>query len=382
MAATTTSSGRLRRLTELRPEQGRVLSAYIDLDPAEFSTAPARATQITSVCDEAERLAETLEDLDHDEAMALREDIRRLRDHFDPQTMGAGGAKGIAVFACGPAGLFEVVPLPHPIGSRVVIDRTPFVDPLARSGDAERWCVVLVSARDGRVFHGDKNGLTELGNVHDDTHGQHSEGGWSQRRYEESISNEKRDHLDRVADELLVLLRRRPFDQLLIAGPEPIDKEFQQRLHPYLAERFAGTLDLDVETANADSVRAAAEPVFEMHRQARISEVLDRLRAGLGTQGGRAVAGLDATLEALTEQRVEVLVLSPGTSAPGYHDPATGMLTSHPGASPTGDELEKRDDIIETAIEKAIEQSAEVLVLDAEAPDLGPHGGIAAITRF
>jgi peptide subunit release factor 1 (eRF1) len=382
MAATSTTGGRLRRLSELRPERGRVLTAYIDLDPSQFGTAPARASQITSVCDAAERVAETLDDLAHDEAVALREDIRRLRDQFDPQTMGSGGIKGFAVFACGPADLFEVIPLPHPIESRVVIDRSPFVEPLARQDDGDRWCVVLVSRRDGRVFHGGRHRLEQLGNVFDDTHGQHNEGGWSQRRYEESVENEKRDHLDHVADELLVLLRRRPFDQLLIAGPEPIDKEFQQRLHPYLAERFAGTIAVDVETATADDVRAAAAPVFEQHRQAKLRDALDRLRAGLNTDGGRAVAGLEDTLAALTEQRVEVLLLATGTRARGYHDPETGMLTAHPGASPTGGELEEREDILEAAVEKAIAQSAEVLVLDPEAQDLGPHGGIAAVLRF
>ena len=383
MAATSTTGGRLRRLNELRPEQGRVLSVYIDLDPRSFATAAARATQITSVCDEAERLAESLDDLTHDESAALREDIRRLRSHFDPQTMGAGGVKGIAVFACGPAGLFEILPLPHTVANRVVVDRSPYTDPLARSSDEERWCVVLVDARDGRVFHGDRNGLTELGNIHDDTHGQHDQGGWSQRRYQETVENEKRDHLDHVSDQLRLLLRHRPYDRLLIGGPEPVPQELQKRLHPYVAERFAATLARgDIKSSNADDVLAAAAPVVEQFRQARIEDTLERLRAGLNTDGGRAVAGLEDTLGALTEQRVEVLLIAPGASARGYHDPETGMLTAHPGASPTGGDLEEREDIFEAAIEKAIEQSAEVLELDAERPDLGPHGGIAALLRF
>jgi peptide chain release factor subunit 1 len=382
MAATTTLSGRLRRLTELRPENGRVLSVYVDLDPSQFATAPARASQITSVCDEAERAIEALDDVTHDEKIALREDVRRVREHFDPQTMGAGGAKGLAVFACGPADVFEVVTLPHPIDSRVVIDRTPAVEPLLRSGSDERWVVALVNARDGRIFHGDRNGLRELGNVRDDTHGKHDQGGWSQRRYQESIENERRDHLDRVADELMTLLRQRPFDQLLIGGPDPVDKEFQKRLHPYLAERFAGTVSVDVEVASPADVLAAAAPVFEQHRQTKIESALERLRAGLNRDGGRVVAGFADTLDALTEQRVEILLLAPNASARGYRDPQTGMLTAHPGASPTGGELQQLDDVTEAAVEKAIEQSAEVIVLDAERPDLGPHGGIAAILRF
>jgi peptide subunit release factor 1 (eRF1) len=61
-------------------------------------------------------------------------------------------------------------------------------------------------------------------------------------------------------------------------------------------------------------------------------------------------------------------------------DPNTGYLAADPGVSPTG-ELQEREDVVEAAIEKAIEQSAEVLVL-RDQPDLGPHGGIAALLRF
>ena len=45
----------LRRLAALRPADGKVLSVYVDLDPAEFGTRPARATEIGSLLDEAER---------------------------------------------------------------------------------------------------------------------------------------------------------------------------------------------------------------------------------------------------------------------------------------------------------------------------------------
>src|SRR3954452_2763631 len=113
MEASTTSRGRLRRLAEIRPGKGRVLSLYFDLDPAEFATAPARASQITSLLDEAAKLIDGRDDLDHDERGGLRADVARVRELFAPQSMAAGGVRGIAVFACGPAGVLEVVRTPY-----------------------------------------------------------------------------------------------------------------------------------------------------------------------------------------------------------------------------------------------------------------------------
>ena len=383
MAATTTGRGRMRRLAEIHPDNGRVLSVFFDLDPAEFATGEARASEITSVCDQAGKLVEDRKDeLTHDELIALREDVQRVRGLFDPQRMGQGGARGIAVFACGPIGLLETVRTAHPVDSRVVIGDTPYVEPLVALGERERWVVALVNSRHGRIFTGNEDGFEELGDVRDDTHGQHRQGGWSYRRYANTVEDERRDHLDNVSRRLLDLLRTRPFDRLIVGGPEPVDDEFIGRLHPYLRDRLAGKVSVDVDTASAAAVAEAAVPVFEQQRHDHEHEVIERLRAGIG-QGpdGRAVGGLPDVLEALNEQRVEVLLLEPNLTGRGWVDPQTGYLAAEPGPAPTGGELQEREDVVEAAIERAIEQSAEVLVL-RDQPDLGPHGGVAAVLRF
>ena len=100
--ATTITRGRLRRLAEVRPKNGRVLSVFLDLDPSEFATPPARATQINAMLTEAEHLIEERKgELSHDEVVALREDCTRIREALDPDGLGAGGTRGIAVYAWG-----------------------------------------------------------------------------------------------------------------------------------------------------------------------------------------------------------------------------------------------------------------------------------------
>src|SRR3954452_5520980 len=47
----------LRRLAELRPDDGKVVSIYLNLDPTEFASGAARAPAINSVLDEAGRAA-------------------------------------------------------------------------------------------------------------------------------------------------------------------------------------------------------------------------------------------------------------------------------------------------------------------------------------
>lgn len=376
MAGTTTPRGRLRRLAELRPEHGRVLSVFFDLDPSTFATGAARASQITSVLDRAGREVDSA-DVDHDTRAALREDVERVRALLAPQTMAAGGARGLAVFACGTADVLEVVRTPHPVESDVVIGERPHIEPLAVAGERERWCVVLVDRETSRILLGDEDGLEEL--AHDDRRVR----AMTEGRQENADREETRDQLDHVGDRLLTLLRRRPFDVLVVGAPEPLDAELEGRLHAYLRERLAGRVHVDVQSSGPDDVLRAAAPVFEARRAEHQRGALDRLRAGIGREDGRAVAGLAATLDALNQQRVEVLLLAARVSGPGYEDPATGYLTTEEGDSPSGEPLRAHEDVIEAAIERAVEQSAEVLVLDPdEHPDLGPHGGVAALLRF
>ena len=58
----------------------QVISLYLDLDPERFATPPARASQIGSLLDAAHReVDEERPELDHDERIALRQDLKQLR---------------------------------------------------------------------------------------------------------------------------------------------------------------------------------------------------------------------------------------------------------------------------------------------------------------
>src|SRR5215218_3804214 len=171
MAANTITRGRLRRLAELRPERGLVLSVFFNLDPSEFATPAARATELNSVVTAAARRVEAIEGLDHEARQALRTDVERVREVLKGSGVASNGTHGVAVFACSPADLLEVVRLPHPIESRAVVDDHPCVEPLVvRGGGSERWCVLLVNRKTARIFAGTAEGLEETDRITDDVH--------------------------------------------------------------------------------------------------------------------------------------------------------------------------------------------------------------------
>ncbi len=182
-----------------------------------------------------------------------------------------------------------------------------------------------------------------------------------------------------VADVAFGAYKQRGFDRLLIGAPDELVNDLEQKLHPYLRERIAGRIHIDVDDSSLDDVRRAAKDAIEDWNRRCEREALDRLAEGVG-RGGRGAAGLSSVLQALNEQRVETLLVAEGFRSAGGRDPDTGML--HAGdEGPDGNELERIANIVEPAIERAIEQSAKVIKVRYH-DDLGPLGGIGAVLRY
>jgi peptide chain release factor subunit 1 len=379
MAANTITRDGLRRLADVKPERGRVLSVFLNLDPAQFATPAARSTAITSVLTEAAHRVDNADGLDHDEREALKADVDRVREALNASDLAQNGTRAVAVYACGPADLLEVISLRHPVDSAVVLERSPHVEPLIADAGSERWCVVLANRRNARLFVGDGGGLEETDRVEDDVHSQHDQGGWSQSRYQRGVEKEKDDHLVHVAEVAFTLYQRRGFDRLLIGAPDELVNDLKGKLHPYLRERIVGRVHLDVENSSLDDVKSHAGKAIEDWSRKCEREALDRLAEGVG-RGGRGAAGLASVLEALNQQRVEILLVGENLRSEGGRDPDTGMLYAG-DHGPEDQPLERVDNIVEPAIEKAIEQSAKVIKVRHH-DDLGPLGGIGAVLRY
>src|SRR3954466_3243726 len=349
------SADTLRRLAELRPDEGKVVSIYLNLDPTEFASGPARSTAINSVLDHAGRAS-------RDEDPSVREDVDRIRDAF--KGFDFQGAHGVAVFACGGEDLLEVIKLPRTVENAVVIDQSPYIEPLVEVQTQARYGVVLVNRQTARIFRGSRDRLDEVARVDDQVHRRHDQGGWSQARYQRSVDKEAQDHLKNASEELLRRHKRRPFDALFVGAPEAIFNDFCEQLHPYLKERVVGRVEVDVEHTNGDDVQQAAEESITTYERKLEKEALDRVVEGTRA-GGRGAAGLEETLTALNEQRVETLLLQENFDAAGVCCPQCGWLgPAGVTACPAdGTETAEREDVTDLAVRRAITQSAQVVIV-------------------
>ncbi len=288
-----------------------VVSLFVNLDPSQFATAPARASQVRSLIDEAEREGRLGRDaLSHSDRTALTQDLERLEEYLGSDDPPVSGARA------------------------------------------------------------------------------HARGGLSQLNYERSIEADVLHHMRHVAAELHASWRREPFARLVLGGPAQDVEQFAAELHndvrPLLVE---ARLDVDAESASPAQVRDALTPLLDGARASAGASALAELEDRLGA-GERAVRGLEDTLKALNERRVETLVLAHNFSGDGIRCPQCGLFYPHgTDICPVdGATTSPAPDIREAAVEAAVLQDASVLTV-GEGSDLPPAPlqrghGIAALLRF
>jgi peptide chain release factor subunit 1 len=383
MQANDVTPERLRRLAEMRAGDAKVLSLFVNLDPRDFATPPARRTEVRSLLDRAARRVREAGGLSHAAQASLRADLERLEGELGRGGLDAKGAHGLAVFAASAIELFEVLKLPEPVDHDPVIADAPFVEPLSAIGTPQRWCALLVNRRIARLFSGPGAAVEEVELVEDELRRRHDQGGWSQANYQRSIDKDADTHLRRAARVAFELLRNDLPAGILVGAPAELAGDFEGHLHPYLRDRLSGRIELDVEHSSAEEVRrAVAARIGEVERE-RDDAALARLVEGFAGGPGRAASGLPEVLAVVHEQRVETLLVEAGFAVPGVRCPTCGWLGADDSAQCPADAsaTEHAEDIVEAAVERALRQAAHIHVLRNRA-ELASHGRIAAVLRF
>jgi peptide subunit release factor 1 (eRF1) len=256
--------------------------------------------------------------------------------------------------------------------TRCELDAWPLLSALARE-PATDWAVALVDNRRARLLRGGPAGL------HQDAEMVERSDPLADSEGSSELSDDVREHLDRVGEALRAAHRQQPIGSLLLGCHREAVGEIEARLPPELTAVLVDAFAVDTK-ASPDEVLAKARPLMDEHAGKQIDEALERL--GTAVARGTGARGLAPVLEALTERRVETLLLEDDLAVPGVECPACGWLGPAGTAACPADDTptEATDDVIEPALARALGQDAAIHFLH-ERDDLRPDG-IAAVLRF
>lgn len=207
-------------------------------------------------------------------------------------------------------------------------------------------------------------------------------GRWSQRRYQERAENLWEQNAKDVAGALEKIAADDDLDLVVISG----DVRAVAFLRENLSDGFAPTI-YEIEGTQAQSVEEIAEELHKAvaeHEAQATEALLEQFREERG-QEDRAVEGAGRTARALSEARVEMLLIAPDAAGQeGFvvaEEPTQVATERRPLEDlQLGDvaQLTMRDALVRSALAG----SSAVRVIPSLSVEQGPVDGVGAILRY
>ncbi len=376
-------------LTDLGASEHWVVSCYLKLEPRDRS----RGKYLIKLKNRIKAQLKWLEErgLGRQERETVGRDLERMREYLEhPDHLGEG--QGIALFACEPLDLFEVIPLPSVFRSRLSVDHTPLVREAAALNDEfGRVLCAVYDRTTARMFTVTAFGVEELPSLTagDTTragrfHGPSGVAGpgfgaAGEHRYHQRIREEKQRHYASVAQRLFETSRERPIRGVVLAGMGADADAVAPHLHPYLAAQVLGSAKLNPKTTTPAEVMEAVLAVRRQAERELEAGYVDDLHERLGT--GWAVNGIEPVLKALAHGQVRTLFVDPTVEQAGFRCDSSGRLTTDGEPCDGEGEPGGVPDVVDEAIEDALRQGSTVEVVE-DGTARSRVDGLAAVLRF
>jgi peptide subunit release factor 1 (eRF1) len=121
--------------------------------------------------------------------------------------------------------------------------------------------------------------------------------------------------------------------------------------------------------------------VLDRYRAEKQKEVVAQWEEEAG-RNGRAAAGWEATLEAASDARVDLLLFQDGVDHDAFRCPRCGRVAVNGGSCPLdGTSMEASSHGLDLAIHQTLVHGGRVWAV-RDRPDLQPVGGIGALLRY
>ena len=371
----------LRDLAGFEAEKGCAISLYLDLDPHVSPTPADAATRLHSLLDEGSKGdGANRRDLTHDQRVGLRADFERIREFYEREFT-RNGAHGLAIFSSGLDNIWRPLPLTEAVPDRVKVGQTLYLAPLVPLVGRGEGALILVVGRELGHFYRLRGGrLEDLADHTEDQPGRHDQGGWSQARYQRHIEMLVRDHLKEVAEALDRIVRRLRSVQVVVISSDETKAEFEELLSHEALDAVIGWTSAEAHATPAELLELAT-PVLERYRTEQETHALDRWHEEVG-RGGRAAAGWEATLEAASDARVDLLLFEDGVDHAAFRCPRCGRVAVQGGTCPLdGTSMEASSDGLDLAVHQALLHGGRVWAV-RHRQDLEPVEGIGALLRY
>jgi peptide subunit release factor 1 (eRF1) len=360
------------QLQELLSYKGdKVLSLYLDTDCATESKETIKL-QVRGMIKEMKLSQEK-------GAEAIEKYLDHSYDWSQP---------GLAIFTSADGTFFRDYPTAVSFRNRLRLGNKPYVKPLAHLMDHyAHYGVIMVDRVGARFFEYHLGELqSSEGYMGEDVQKLKKGGGSSAvgvrggsggaRHEEEVVQRNLRESAAAASN----FFANKPIRRLFLGGTAETVGQFSDLLPKQLQSCLAGTFAMDMN-AGEHEVRQATLDLLAKANNEREQKLVQAMVTTYA-KGGNAVVGLDDTLQAISEKRVQSLIISDGFRTPGYVHPESDFVTANLARSPLSDQdMTEVDDVVDAAVALTMNQGGHVEIISNN-PELEGAGRIGAILRY
>jgi peptide subunit release factor 1 (eRF1) len=309
-------------------------------------------------------------------------DVERIQKFLEADLKAS--ANGVAIFACSGADLFETIQLNAPLeGNHLYVYNQPHLYHLTRLDDAyPRYAALVTDANNARIFVFGLGVTLETERVKGKKVQRVKVGGWSQARYQRRVENAHASHAKEALDTLDKIVRQDNIKHIILAGDPQMAPVLQEQMPKHLADKLVDVMKLDLKASDQDVFQATLDRMREEDAKTDADKVERMLRAYRSR--GLAVAGAEATLEALANGQVDELLISAGLEETyGEEQPIEAILAPEvPDSSGGTDSDEPRNVLLaDLLVTKAKQTDAKVSFIE-DSELLKDVGGVGAFLRW
>jgi peptide subunit release factor 1 (eRF1) len=312
---------RIDALARIEPTSLPLLSVYLNTEVNETG----RTTHDLFLRKELRQRART-----YDERSVERESLNRdcerieryLAEELQPST------RGVALFACSGAGLFEAIQLQVPFNeNRLVVNDRPHLYPLARLDEEHpRYAALVVDTNSARIFVFGTGRTIDSFDVQNAKTKHSKAGGWSQARFQRHVENVHLLHAKEVVDRLDQIVSVENIEHVVVAGDEVIVPLLKEQFPERLKAKVIDVLRLDIRSPEHEVLAATLEALRKKDEETDetvVQELIGDYRAG-----GLALVGPERVREALERGQVDTLVIAAtADQVRGADDTANDLVT-------------------------------------------------------
>jgi len=367
----------LTRLNSIREEGKLYTSVFLNVNPVTNPKGEYFINFRNLSKSEFDRLSSS-------DQKSVKEDIKKIETYI--KSGKTEFKKAVAIISSSEPDLWDVFHLSVPLKNQVVIDKTPYLKPLASILEQyHSYAVALVDREHARLFSIQLSEISEYTELFTpDVPRKHKKGGWygrDENRFRRHIEVHVHFHLKDVVKHMEDILKEGEVTHLIIGGSEESVILFNKILPQPIASKISGTFTADMHAGN-DEILEKSREIIRGSEKAIEERLVDEL-VTRASKNGSAAIGLSDVLTQIQSGNIHHLIYLEGFNASGLKCPSCGFLTMQdiktcPYCSSM---LENIEHLIDYSIQRAIDQGAAISAITLSGK-LKEAGNIGALLRY